>query len=101
MARNNLACELTRVRRHADGGLRGLVPSVRRLARCGQSRGYTAYVKRSVAPFWPFITLHVALVLGRDWHALAVIDGAVAGFLALGLMATRIWPDRIWIRDRR
>jgi hypothetical protein len=49
----------------------------------------------------PFLAMHAALVLGREWHALAVIDGVAVGLLALGLIATRIWPYKIWIRGSR
>jgi hypothetical protein len=49
----------------------------------------------------PFVAMHVALVLGREWHTLAVIDGFAVGLLALGLIATQIWPDKIWIRGSR
>ena len=61
---------------------------------------YTGPVKRRSALWSPFLLMHAALVLGRDWHTLAVIDGAAVGLLAVGLTATRIWPDKIWIRGR-
>jgi hypothetical protein len=45
--------------------------------------------------------MHAALVLGHEWHTFALIDGPVVGLLALGLIATQIWPDKIWIRGSR
>jgi hypothetical protein len=49
----------------------------------------------------PFVAIHATLILGREWHTLAVIDGVAVGLLALGLIATQIWPDKIWIRGSR
>lgn len=66
-----------------------------------ENQAYTALVKRRSALWLPFVAIHATLILGREWHTLAVIDGVAVGLLALGLIATQIWPDKIWIRGSR
>jgi hypothetical protein len=50
-----------------------------------------------------FVFMNVFLLLRseEDRYAVLIIDAGVVLVFLLALLATRVWPDRIWLRGKR
>lgn len=48
-----------------------------------------------------FAAINALFVLGHDWRLLAILDSAAFLTFTIAFAASRVWPDRIWIRGSR